>query len=140
MTKIHSKAMGLHLENIEKLRNELAEYASNVCREAENTPLPPLRAINHSIPLIDKKKLYTWHPSHCPELLKNLWNLKRDVYLKSGCWHIKPSSNAMPMLMLRKPGPKSDPLKLHTVIDLHERNANMVRLASPLPDMEMILQ
>jgi hypothetical protein len=46
----------------------------------------------------------------------------------------------MPMLMLRKPGPKDAPPRLRTVIDLRERNANTVKLSSPLPDMETIIR
>ncbi|KAF9440102.1 hypothetical protein P691DRAFT_794197 [Macrolepiota fuliginosa MF-IS2] len=52
--------------------SELIEYASNICKEAVDTPLPPLHAINHVIPLLDDMKAYLWCPSKCPEALKPL--------------------------------------------------------------------
>ena len=33
----------------------------------EEMDLPPFRAINHEIPLIDVNNIYPWRPSRCPE-------------------------------------------------------------------------
>ncbi|KAF8220658.1 hypothetical protein L208DRAFT_1416363, partial [Tricholoma matsutake] len=33
--------------------------------------LPPLQAINHTVPLIDENKIYPWRPSRCPEALRS---------------------------------------------------------------------
>ena len=46
----------------------------------------------------------------------------------------------MPMLLIKKPGPKDAPPRLHTVIDLREQNANTRKLSSPLPDMDGIIR
>ncbi|OSC99262.1 hypothetical protein PYCCODRAFT_1373452, partial [Trametes coccinea BRFM310] len=64
-------------------REELRQYAAPICKEASDSPLPPLRAINHRIPLIDEHKVYSWRPSKCPDALRSLWTEKRDAYLKS---------------------------------------------------------
>ena len=59
-------------------------YAKDICKEAVETPLPPLRAINHVITLIDAHRVYAWRPAHCPEPLCPLWRMERDDYLKTG--------------------------------------------------------
>ena len=57
-------------------RDELMAYAEPLCRKVEETELPPFWAINHSIPLIDEKKVYTWRLSWCPEIFRSQWNQK----------------------------------------------------------------
>ncbi|EJF56250.1 hypothetical protein DICSQDRAFT_175052 [Dichomitus squalens LYAD-421 SS1] len=69
---------------LEAARKELREYAAPICKEASDSPLPPLRTINHRIPLIDPDKVYTWRPSKCPDAHRENWREKRDAYLKSG--------------------------------------------------------
>lgn len=51
-----------------------------------------------------------------------------------------PASNAVPMLLLPKPQKPGEPLKLRTVVDLREWNANTKKLSSPLPDIDAILR
>ncbi|KAJ8580557.1 hypothetical protein M405DRAFT_753099 [Rhizopogon salebrosus TDB-379] len=68
-------------EKIDSYRKELSQYAKSICKEAVETPLPPLREINHVIPLIDEHKVYAWRQSRCPEALRPLWRDKRDDYI-----------------------------------------------------------
>src|SRR5882762_5170248 len=68
--------------------SQLREYASDICKTAVETPLPPLRAINHTIPLIDETKTFPWRPSKCPAPLRPLWQAKCDAYLASGRWRV----------------------------------------------------
>ena len=103
-----------------------------------NTYLPLFQAINHTIPLIDELKIYSWCPSWCPEIFHAQWVEKRDAYLKSGRWEISPSGNTVPMLLI--PKLNTNPLELRTVVDLRERNKNTQRMTSPLPDMEGVLR
>lgn len=124
--------MSLHEGNLEKVRKELREYAEPLCRTAEETPLPPLWAINHTIPLIDEIKVYHWHPSRCPKPLCEQWNAKRAAYVKTGCWKLSASGNAAPMLLIYKP----DTSLLCCVTNLRERNANTQKMSSPLPLIE----
>jgi hypothetical protein len=65
-------------------REELMAYAEPLCRNVDETELPPLRAINHTIPLIDENKTYAWRASRCPEIFREQWAKKKDAYLKSG--------------------------------------------------------
>ena len=57
-------AAALTIDNeLSNVRQELMDYAESICRNVEDTELPPFRAINHSIPLIDESKIYPWRPS-----------------------------------------------------------------------------
>ena len=136
---LESRATEVVMDHIDSLREELRQYALPICKEAIETPLPPLRAINHVIPLNDEHKVYSWRPSRCPEQLKPLWRAKREDYLRTGRWEFRSGRNAVPMLMLKKPS-KDGILRLRTVCDTRERNKNSRRLASPLPDIETILR
>jgi hypothetical protein len=46
------------------------------------------------------------------------------------------ASLTAPMLMITKPGTTL----MHNVADLHDRNANTVKLASPMPDIDGIVR
>ncbi|KAI0077771.1 hypothetical protein K474DRAFT_1620737, partial [Panus rudis PR-1116 ss-1] len=48
-----SRAAELYEDKIEAARKLLREYAEPICRDASDAPLPPLRAVNHTIPLKD---------------------------------------------------------------------------------------
>ena len=66
-------AAALTIDNdVASVREELMNYADKICRDVDETELPPLRAINHSIPLIDEKKIYPWRPSRCPEIFRTI--------------------------------------------------------------------
>lgn len=78
---LESRAAEIQGDYIYGLREKLKEYALPICKAANETPLPPFRAINHAIPLIDEKKIYPYRPSKCPEQMKPLWREKRDDYL-----------------------------------------------------------
>ncbi|TFK79804.1 hypothetical protein K466DRAFT_504966, partial [Polyporus arcularius HHB13444] len=80
---LESCAVDLFEDRLEAARQELREYAESICKDASDSPLPPLRAINHTIPLKDESKIYHWRPSKCPDALRELWIEKRDAYLKS---------------------------------------------------------
>src|SRR5947209_17974299 len=66
-------------------------------------PLPPLRVINHIIPLLDDNKVYPWRPLKCSEALKPLWRARWGDYIHAGRWEFQSGTNAVPMLMLKKP-------------------------------------
>ncbi|KAJ3482856.1 hypothetical protein NLI96_g6704 [Meripilus lineatus] len=139
---LESRAADVLDEKLDHARRELREYAEPICKEASDSPLPPLRAVNHTIPLIDSTKIYPWRPSKCPDAHRASWAEKRDAYLKSGRWRISAARNTAPMLLLTKPGTgkKGVPPRLRVVADLRERNKNTRKLTSPLPDMEGILR
>ena len=139
IARISSMTADIANANLEGLRQMLQAEAKDLCIAAEDTPLPPMRAINHKIPIIDADKKYTFRPSRCPEVMKSQWMQKRDKYLKSGRWERRVGSNAIPMLLIhKKPGPDGKP-RLRTVFDARERNLNTRKMASPLPDQQDIL-
>jgi hypothetical protein len=124
---------------IESYRQELRQYAKDICKDAVETPLPPLRVINHVIPLINEDRMYSWHQSRCPKAMKPLWRAKRDDYVRTGQWEFFSGTNTVPMIMMKKLT-KDGSLKLRTVLDTRERNKNTKKLASPLPDIDAILR
>jgi len=134
---LESRATEVYEESLEQVRGHLRQLAQPLCSQAGATALPPLRALNHSIPLIDEGKIYPWRPSKCPEALRSLWIEKKNSYLKSGHWELTTARNTCPMLLITKPG---IPTRLRVVVDLRERNKNTRKLSSPMPDMEGILR
>ncbi|KAG6823375.1 hypothetical protein H0H92_010449, partial [Tricholoma furcatifolium] len=112
VSQLSSRAMELYEEGLEKVRTELKEYALPLCKSASETPLPPLRAINHEIPLIDESKIYSWRPSRCPEALRPQWDAKRAAYVETGRWRVTANGNAVPMMFIRKPGKPGDPPRM----------------------------
>lgn len=117
VSMLESQATEVYEESLEQVREQLHELARPLCSQAGTTALPPLWAINHSIPLIDEEKIYPWRPSKCPEPLRPLWVEKKKVYLQLGCWKLTTTRNTCPMLLILKPG---TPIQLHVVVDLHE--------------------
>ncbi|KIJ09137.1 hypothetical protein PAXINDRAFT_87886, partial [Paxillus involutus ATCC 200175] len=85
------------------LREQLKCEASDLCLDAMETGLPPLRAVNHTIPLIDEAKVYSWRPSKCLEAYRSLWQKKCNTYLDSGRWQVATGVNAMLLLIIPKP-------------------------------------
>lgn len=53
---VHSMSIEEHA--IQRARDEPRKYAKPLCKEMHETELPPLRAINHTIPLIDESQTY----------------------------------------------------------------------------------
>jgi hypothetical protein len=137
-TKLMVNAMTPEDRDLDKAREELRQYASPLCKDVSETNLPPFRAINHTIPLVDVSKTYPWRPSRCPEAFRSQWSEKRDAYLKSGRWKITSAGNTVPMLLI--PKPNTSPPELRTVVDLRERNKNTQKMTSPLPDIEGMLR
>jgi hypothetical protein len=62
-TKLMVQAIDVGTDELEEAREELRQYAEPLCKKMEDTDLPPFRAINHTIPLIDVNKKYPWRPS-----------------------------------------------------------------------------
>lgn len=60
VTQLTSQSMKLYKENVETIQEELCQYTAPICKSASNTPLPLLRAINHTINLIDPNRIYSW--------------------------------------------------------------------------------
>ncbi|KZS93519.1 hypothetical protein SISNIDRAFT_411523, partial [Sistotremastrum niveocremeum HHB9708] len=64
--------------------------------------LPPLREINHQIPLIDENKKYHYHLPRCPDALKVELYEKIKKYTSAKWWIPKQVGQAAPMLCVFK--------------------------------------
>ncbi|KAF8222247.1 hypothetical protein L208DRAFT_1323692 [Tricholoma matsutake] len=95
--------------------------------------LPPLRDINHHIPLVDEKKKYNYYLPKCPDSMRKPLAEKIARYCKAGWWHPACVEQAAPMLVAPK---KSG--KLCTVINAVKHNANMVKDVTLFPDQDLI--
>jgi hypothetical protein len=64
--------------------------------------LPPLREINHQIPLIDENlKYHYWLPC-CPEAMKPQLMAKLCKYMDAGWWRPRTMLQAAPLLCIPK--------------------------------------
>ncbi|KIL61460.1 hypothetical protein M378DRAFT_187566 [Amanita muscaria Koide BX008] len=100
VTEISSAAADIFEDDLEKVRIMLKKEAEDLCPDTATTALPPLRAINHVIPLIDDGKIYRYRLARCPEALKPLWRKKRDEYLANGRWRWASGNPSSPLMVL----------------------------------------
>ena len=98
--------------------------------------LPPLREINHRIPLIDDSKAYHHRQPKCPDAFKPALMAKIERYMNAGWWVPITASRATPMLCIPKSA--KNPNELRTVFDLREQNANTHKDLTPMPDQDAI--
>lgn len=57
---IPSRATDVLEGELDKIQTQLHQEAKDLCKTVDETDLPPLRAVNHMIPLIDENKVYPW--------------------------------------------------------------------------------
>ena len=97
--------------------------------------LPLLREVNHTIPLINPEARYSTRTLRCSSALFPLLREKTERDIKAGWWVPAHGRNAVLLLSITKTGKE---LKLQTIIDARERNANTVLDSMPLPNQDMI--
>ncbi|KAI0821520.1 hypothetical protein BC629DRAFT_1277804, partial [Irpex lacteus] len=86
---------------IDKLRKRwLDEYKDILSGVPER--LPPMREINHAIPLIDETHIYRYHTPRCPDALKPKLLEKIQKYVRAKWWIYQNVPQAAPMLCLPK--------------------------------------
>ena len=95
--------------------------------------LPPLREVNHRIPLIEENKKVKGRLPKCPEQLFPQLLEKIEKYTKANWWVEANVESASPLLCIHK---KSGLLR--TVVDARERNTNTVKDLTPFPDQDTI--
>ena len=119
-------------EELPDLRKKWVESAADILTGAP-PHLPPLREVNHKIPLIDENKRYNYHLPRCPDSLKTELTDKIQHYKDAGWWEETNVSQAALMLcVLKKSG------RLCTVIDSRKWNDNTEKDVTPFPDQEQI--
>jgi transposase InsO family protein len=119
-------------EDIPHLRKRWLEEISDITGPIP-LKLPPLREVNHRIPLIDPTMPIKHRYSKCPDALRPQLMEKIDRYITAGWWEEKNVPQASPLLCI----PKKDG-RLRTVVDCRERNLNTVKDLTPFPDQDMI--
>lgn len=127
-----AKMSTLTIRDVPRLR----EAWITECQDIMNgTPskLPPLREINHRIPLIEPDKVYNYHLPRCPEAVKVALSAKIERYEQAGWWKRAVVTQAAPMLCVPKKNGK-----LRTVVDCRKRNNNTLRDVTPFPDQDEI--
>lgn len=55
-------------DRLEPLREQLRREAVDLCPDTARTALPPLRAVNHTIPLVDEAKILSRDVGGLPPL------------------------------------------------------------------------
>ena len=119
-------------DQLPDLRKKWVESAADILTGAP-PHLPPLREVNHKIPLKDESMRYTYHLPKCPDAMKTQLSDKIQRYINAGWWEEANVPQAAPMLCVPK---KSG--KLRTVIDARKRNENTEKDVTPFPDQEQI--
>jgi hypothetical protein len=120
------------VEQRDSIRQQWIEKIKDLLKPAE-TSLPPLREINHEIPLINPNLRINHRAPKCPEPLRDELKQKVDRYLNAGVW-VRTSlpSQTLMMVVFKKSG------AIRTVIDSCLRNDNTVADVMPMPDQETI--
>ena len=129
----HVKEMGsLSEKNIPRLREKWKKTCTDIMQGAPDR-LPPLREINHKIPLVDEKMWYNYHLLHCAKSARKPLTEKIKKYTKAGWWRPARAEQAASMLVI----PKKSGL-ICMVINMCRRNNNMVKDVTPFPDQDLI--
>src|SRR6266704_2385903 len=116
----------------EKLREWWREKFGNVMAPVP-LEMPPLREVNHRIPLRDLEKKFQENTPRCPAAMQEALATKIDRYMKAGWWFPTSSKRACPLLCIQKMDGS-----LRTVIDARNCNSNMILDITPMPDMRLI--
>lgn len=124
----------LIVKNIPRLREQWLEKIKDLTGPVPQR-LPPWRAINHEINLVDPTLVVHQRRPTCPDVLRTQLADKIDWYLKAGWWEAKSVTNASPMLCIHKRNGV-----LRSVIDARIRNLNTIPDVTPLPDQDLIRQ
>ena len=95
--------------------------------------LPPLRAVNHEINLVDPNKKHSYYLPRCPATVRKEFQEKLNRYVNAEWWIPATGTQAPPLMCI----PKKDG-RIRTVIDARQRNENTVKDVTPLPDQEVI--
>jgi hypothetical protein len=119
-------------EDIPRLRKQWMDSCKDILNGVPEK-LPPMRGVNHHIPLMDDNAKYNYHLPRCPDSLKKQLMEKITRYTRAGWWESVQTDQAAPMLCIPKKNGK-----LRTAIDCRKRNDNTVKDVTPFPDQDQI--
>ncbi|KAF8230744.1 hypothetical protein L208DRAFT_1280352 [Tricholoma matsutake] len=83
--QVHRVKGPLTKKDIPRLRDEWKTSCQDILSRVPDT-LPPLREINHHIPLVDEQKRYNYHLPKCPDSMRKPLAEKISKYCKAGWW------------------------------------------------------
>ena len=132
LTQVNAIRTTLGDSDIPQLRKQWLIDCQDIMGGALPT-LPPLREINHRIPIIELDKIYHYHLPRCPESVKQALSTKIERYESAGWWKRAVVTQAAPMLCVPKKNGQ-----LRTVVDCRKRNDNTLRDVTPFPDQDEI--
>ena len=89
-------------EDIPRLREEWRKKCEDIMKGAPER-LPPMREVNHRIPIVDENKRYKYHSPRCPDSLKPELIEKIARYTRAGWWEPIQVDQAAPMLCVMSP-------------------------------------
>ncbi|KAF8234900.1 hypothetical protein L208DRAFT_1053679, partial [Tricholoma matsutake] len=128
-----AKAQGpLAKKDIPQLQEEWLEVCKDILQGVPER-LPPMREINHQIPLVDEKKRYNYHLPKCPDSMQQPLTDNIERYCWAGWWRPARMEQAAPMLVV--PKKNGD---IHTMVNAKKRNDNTVKNVMPFPDQDLI--
>jgi hypothetical protein len=120
-------------EDIPQLCEEWMKSNEDIMNRAPER-LPPLREVNHRIPIMDENKRYKYHSPRCLDFLKPGLIEKIAQYTHAGWWEPIQVDQAAPMLCIHK-----KTMALRTVVDRRQRNENTIKdadaVARPRSDL-----
>ncbi|KAF8218679.1 hypothetical protein L208DRAFT_1208591, partial [Tricholoma matsutake] len=91
----------LSKKDLPRLHEEWKQSCQDVLNGVPDK-LPPLREINHQIPLVDEKKKYNYYLPKCPDSMRKPLAEKISKYCKAGWWRPARVEQAAPMLVVPK--------------------------------------
>ncbi|KAF8239632.1 hypothetical protein L208DRAFT_1236749, partial [Tricholoma matsutake] len=115
--QVHQYAMRTQ-PDIPRLWEEWLEICKDILKGVPKRP-PPMREINHQIPLVDEKKRYNYHLPKCPDSMRQPLANKIERYCQAGWWRPAHMEQAAPMLVVPK---KNGDIR--TVVNAKKRNDN----------------
>ncbi|SGZ11768.1 BQ5605_C028g10456 [Microbotryum silenes-dioicae] len=102
--------------------------------EGDKLPFPPMRAVMHEIPYIDKSDPPRPRRHYkVADAMMDKWVTLKDQHVEAGLWIPASTKNADPMMPILKKDGKARP-----VVDLRARNANTVKMSIPAVDADYI--
>ncbi|KAF8233082.1 hypothetical protein L208DRAFT_1148457, partial [Tricholoma matsutake] len=122
----------LERKDIPHLRKERIAACKDILQGVPERP-PPMREINHQIPLVDEGKQYNYHLPCCPDLMRQPLAEKIDKYCHAGWWQPVQAEQAAPMLVI----PKKNGA-IQTVVNAKRQNDNTIKNVTPFPDQDLI--
>ncbi|KAF8224653.1 hypothetical protein L208DRAFT_1145604, partial [Tricholoma matsutake] len=111
---------------------EWLEICKDILRGVPERP-PPMREINHQIPLVDEKRRYNYHLPKCLDSMRQPLADKIERCCWAGWW--RPARTEQAALMLVVPKKNGD---ICTVVNVKKRNDNTVKNVMPFPDQDLI--